>query len=91
MELLMEPLVMAILAGALGGLFRSILGFLGEREPEESFDLKKCVKSILRAVIGGAILGYWLQLDFKSVFFASFMADVATKNVWDLIKPKKEQ
>jgi len=82
---------MIILAGALGGLFRSILGFLGEREPEEPFDPKKCVKSILRATIGGAILGYSLELDPKSVFFVSFTVDVASKNVWDLIKLKKEQ
>lgn len=84
----MEEILLVILAGVLGGAARSVLGFLGEAEPDESFSYKKAVKSILRAVIGGAILAYFLALDPKGTFFAAFMADLASKNVWDLIKEK---
>jgi len=83
-----NPIILLILAGALGGLCRSILGWLGEREPDEPFSVKKCIKSILRATIGGAILGYWLGLDPKGTFFAAFAADLSSKNVWDLMKKK---
>jgi len=86
---MIEPLAIIILAGALGGLVRCILGFLGEREPGEPFSFKKFAKTLARAVIGGAILAYWLEIDFKGAFFAAFRADVATKNVWDIIKKKE--
>ena len=85
----MEAIWVIILAGILGGGARSILGFLGEAEPDESFSYKKAVKSILRATIGGGILAYFLTLDPKGTFFAAFTVDFASKNVWDIIQEKK--
>lgn len=82
----MEEILLVILAGVLGGIARAVLGFLGESEPKEKFDWTKATKTLARAVIGGAILAYWLALDFKATFFAAFMADIAAKNVWDLIQ-----
>ena len=84
----MQEIALVLLAGILGGVLRTILGFLGESEPDEKFSLVKAGKTLLRAVIGGGILAYFLNLDPKAVFFAAFLSDVATKNVWDVIKEK---
>ena len=85
----MEPIVILIGAGALGGVVRTVLGYLSEKEDGEGFSVKKLTKSLLRSVIGGAVLGYWLQLDVKGVFFAAFSADVGSKAVWDIINNHK--
>lgn len=84
----MEAIWLIILAGIVGGAARSVLGFLSEAEPNEKFSWTKFGKTLARAVIGGAILGYWLALDFKAVFFAAFFSDVGSKAVWDIIKEK---
>ena len=85
---MLEEIWLVVLAGVLGGIVRSVLGFLSEAEPNEKFSWTKLGKTLARAIIGGAVLGYWLALDFKAVFFASFASDVAAHNVWDIIKEK---
>lgn len=87
---MLEEIWLVILAGVLGGATRSIFGFLGEAEPDESFSVKKAVKSILRATIGGGVLAYFLALDPKGTFFAAFVTDFTSKAVWDIIQAKKE-
>ncbi len=86
---MLEAIWLVILGGILGGAFRVVLGFLGEAEPNESFSWVKAIKSLLRAVMGGAILVYILDIpDPKAAFGFAFMSDVASKNVWDIIRER---
>lgn len=73
-----------IIAGALGGIIRAVFGWASKDEIEP-IDKVKLLKSVIRALIGGAILGYglistlpeapgWLTLI--STFFAAIGTDV---------------
>jgi len=84
----MDPVVIVLLAGALGAALRCVLGYLGEAEEKEGFDAKKLAKTLARGIVGGVILVYFLSLDPKAAFFTAFLADVASKNVWDIIQEK---
>ena len=92
----MDPIIYVVIAGALGGLLRSIFGYAGEAENTESFDPVKAGKSILRAIIGGGLIGYALFLSgvvpvgmslAAVAFFSGMAADVSSKNIWEFIQP----
>jgi hypothetical protein len=84
-----EAIFLVVVAGVLGGLFRAVLGFLGEADPGEEFSPAKAARSILRAVIGGGILAYFLGLDPKATFFAAFASDIGLKNLTDMIRNRR--
>lgn len=70
----MLPIVWVIAAGALGGVARSVVGWACQ---DEDADAKKFLKSLVRAIIGGAIFAYSLGLtDPVAVFFAAIATDV---------------
>jgi len=73
--IIMLPIVWIIIAGMCGGIVRSVVGW-AEKE-DESFDWLKFAKSLVRAIIGGAVFAYGLGLtDPFAVFFAAITADV---------------
>jgi len=87
----MKEVWIIILAGILGGAVRCVLGYLAESETDEPFRWEKAGKSLLRATLGGAVLAYFLSLEPQGTFFAAFLADVGSKNVWDIIRKKREE
>jgi len=62
-----------LVAGALAGIVRSILG----KPVREKWDGYKTLKSVFRAMIGGAFFAYTLGLtDPIAVFFTALSTDV---------------
>jgi len=92
----MDPIFYVVIAGAIGGFLRSVFGYAGEAENTESFNPIKAGKSVLRAVIGGGLIGYALFLSgvlpvgmslAAVAFFSGMAADVSSKNLWEFIQP----
>jgi len=79
----MKSLLLAIFAGLLGGIVRSVLGWAKTEEP---FDPLKFIKSLIRAAIGGAVFGFGIGLDPISTFFAAITTDVLWHDAWKAIQ-----
>jgi fluoride ion exporter CrcB/FEX len=84
----MPELLFVILAGAFGGLVRSVLGWAQQDKPE-AFDWQKFLKSVVRATIGGAVFAYGLGLEPIATFFAAIGIDVLAHDAWKSLKVKK--
>jgi len=64
---------------ALGGVIRSIFGYLNNSDTED-FDWEKLAKSIMRGAIGGFIVGIVLNTGtFETAIAYGISADVALK------------
>ena len=91
----MEELFVALAAGALGGIVRSIWGWAANAYPSgDKFDFVRLAKSVARAVIGGAVFAFGLGLDPVSTFFAAFSADILWKEgsqVVDAVAAKNQK
>ncbi|MCL6577985.1 MAG: hypothetical protein K6T73_01180 [Candidatus Bathyarchaeota archaeon] len=86
----MEPILILVLVGALGGAIRSILGFSTQSDVGESFNWLKLIKSVVRAAVAGSFLVY-STVDVSSsvgikmyigAFFTSMGADVFLKEMY---------
>jgi len=83
-----EPIVILLLVGALGGIVRSVLGYNTQSDEGESFNYMKMFQSILRAALVGSFLVYsTIELTGETVttatyvlaFFTAIGADILTK------------
>ncbi|MHA1470389.1 MAG: hypothetical protein ACTSSP_07490 [Candidatus Asgardarchaeia archaeon] len=89
----MDPMIYIwiIIAGALGGAVRSLLGWASKDE-YEPFNKIKFLKSVIRAVIGGAIFGYSVISTLPEVpgfltMVGTFFAAIGTDVIWhDMVK-----
>jgi len=93
-----NELLAIVLAAVLGSVARVIFGYLGEAEPGEPFIWGKALRSIVRGVIGGAVVGaycYYTKVItdpvgvFLATFFSSISLDLLMKNVSDSLRSKK--
>ncbi|MDO8618362.1 MAG: hypothetical protein Q7R49_00275 [Candidatus Daviesbacteria bacterium] len=73
-EIIADPIILAILAGALGGLIRSIFGWASGKDSGESFDPKKALASIIRATIGGAVIVFGITQADSSIVLSPLVA-----------------
>ena len=85
---MIEPILIVLGIGALGGVVRSVLGYKTQSDENESFNLAKFGRSILRASIVGAsvvmgatalIGGEITTQTYVLAFFTAVGADVLTK------------
>lgn len=83
-----EPIVLLLIVGAIGGIVRSILGYNTQSDPNEPFDYMKLLKSVLRAAIVGSFVVYsTIQLTGETVntsvyvlaFFTAIGSDILVK------------
>ena len=91
----MDSLLVVVVAAVLGSITRIVFGYLGEGAPEgEPFMWRKAAKSLLRGVIGGAVIGLYCMytnviVDPIGVFLATFTGaisvDVVIKNIGDAV------
>jgi len=93
----MDPIWVAVVAGLVGGLLRAVLGFVGEADEDEKFSLVKMAKTLVRALVGGAVVGYGMATLLsvtatEVIFFASLAGavtvDLFVKNVTDAISKR---
>ena len=83
-----DPLVIALVVGSLGGAFSAFLGWLNG---EEVFNSRKFANGVIRAALGGAGLVLTLgvptaRLDYVILFFASLGIDVAAYDTYKAAK-----
>ena len=69
--------ILTILAGAIAGVLRSIIGYIESGEP---FNMKLFLYTLLRTSILGASIGYGLNQEFINVFFQVYFADTLILN-----------
>jgi uncharacterized membrane protein YfcA len=79
-----------IIAGALGGFVRSVFGW-SSKDDSEPIDKIKVLKSMIRAVIGGAIFGFTAISTLPDAGFlaiiGTFFAAIGTDVLWhDAVK-----
>jgi len=83
----MEPILILLIIGALGGLVRSFLGYNTQADTDESFDYMKMFKSMLRAsLVGAAVVMVLIKPDTVvdtafcvSAFMMAIGADILSK------------
>lgn len=83
----MEPILVLLIVGALGGLLRSFLGYNTQADPGESFDYIKMLKSLLRAsILGASVVMVLMKPDtimdtqfYASALLVSIGSDVISK------------
>ena len=84
----MEPIIIVLIIGAIGGAVRSILGYETQSEDVENFNYMKFGKSVVRASIVGASLvmaataltsGEITNQTYILAFFTAVGADVLAK------------
>lgn len=92
----MEPIIILVLVGALGGITRAFLGFQVQSEEGEKFNWMKLTTSVLRAAIAGSLLVY-NTVDvaaavgakmYIGAFFTSVGADVFLKELYGTVTGK---
>lgn len=89
----MEPILILVGVGALGGIVRSFIGFQTQSDENEKFSFVKLIKSIVRASVAGAFLVYNTteitpDIGMKvyiGAFFTSMGADVFLKEVYSSV------
>jgi hypothetical protein len=90
---MVEPILILVGVGAVGGIVRSIIGYLTLAEAGETYSWKKLVSSILRAAIAGGAVVY-MTTDVSTVptisiyigaFFSSIGADVLLKELYGAV------
>jgi len=91
----LETMCLVVLAAVLGSLTRIVFGYLGEGATQgEPFMWRKALKSLLRGVIGGTVIGLYcvytkVIVDPVGVFLATFTGaisvDVVVKNIGDAV------
>jgi len=91
----LSEFIIILAAAILGSVVRVIFGFLGEAEPNEDFSWKKALRSIVRGVIGGAVIGvycFYTQLItnplgvFLATFTGAITVDLIVKNIGDMTR-----
>ena len=91
----MNEFIIILVAAILGSVVRVIFGFLGEAEPDEPFSWKKALRSIVRGVIGGAVIGtyaFYTQTItsplgvFLAAFTGAITVDLIVKNIGDMTR-----
>jgi len=83
----MEPILILLIVGALGGLLRSFLGYNTQADDKESFDYMKMLKSMVRAsLVGAAVVMVLMKPDtvtdtsfYAGAFFMAIGADILSK------------
>ena len=92
----MQPIIIVVLIGALGGLVRAFLGYKVQSDTNEKFDWIKMLKSMIRAAIAGAIIVYnTVDVSNPSVnlyigaFFTSVGGEVIMKELYGTVINKK--
>jgi fluoride ion exporter CrcB/FEX len=92
----MEPLIILLVVGAIGGIVRSIIGYEAQSDIDERFDYKKALKSVIRAaVIGSFIVIGTTSLTnseittatYITAFFIAMGADVLVKEGFQTVRP----
>jgi fluoride ion exporter CrcB/FEX len=92
----MEPIIILLFVGALGGVVRAFLGYQVQSEKDEKFNVIKLASSVLRAMIAGSLLVY-NTTDVASIhgtqtyvgaFFTSIGADVFLKELYGTVTGK---
>ena len=85
---MVEPILIVVIIGAIGGIIRSYLGYEQQSDETETFDKKKMVKSVVRAALVGAFIVYGstaitgTEINTGTYIMALFLsvgADVMTK------------
>ena len=92
----MEPLIILLAIGAIGGIIRTYLGYETQSDADEGFNYGKAAKSIVRAAVIGASLvmgitvatnGEITNQTYIMAFFLSVGADVMAKEGYGTVKP----
>ena len=90
----MEPILILLIVGALGGLLRSFLGYNTQADDNESFDYMKMFKSMLRAsLVGAAVVMVLMKPDtvtdtafYVGAFFMAIGSDILSKEGYTTAK-----
>lgn len=89
-----DPIIILLLVGAIGGVVRAILGYQTQSDEGETFSYWKASKSVLRGAIGGTalVLGMNTLLNspittvtYATAFLASVGADVILKELYGTV------
>jgi fluoride ion exporter CrcB/FEX len=95
----MYELAVIVLAAIVGSWARILFGYLGESEPAEDFSWAKAIRSLVRGLIGGIVIGAYcfctqLITSPLGVFLATFTGavtvDVIIKNIGDAYRNRQE-
>ena len=90
----MDSLMVIVISAILGSVTRIVFGYLGEAEEGEPFMWRKAVKSLVRGVLGGIVIGLYtfytgIVRDPIGVFLLTFSGaitvDVVVKNICDYV------
>jgi len=94
---MVEPIIILLGVGAVGGMVRSVLGYSQQANPGEAFDWAKFGRSTLRAAILGASVVMGISIGtgtaittatFITAFFLSVGVDVMTKETYGTVAGK---
>jgi hypothetical protein len=92
---MIDPIIIIIAIGALGGVVRCLLGYSEQSDPGEAFDYVKLAKSVARAAIAGAAVVYGISsatgseittATYISAFFVAIGVEVITKEGYSVSK-----
>jgi hypothetical protein len=95
----MNELAVIVLAAIVGSWARILFGYLGESEPAEDFSWAKAIRSLVRGLIGGIVIGaycFYTQLItsppgvFLATFTGAVTVDVIIKNIGDAYRNRQE-
>ena len=93
----MNELIIVIVAAVVGCIARVVFGYLGESEPGEDFSWVKALRSLVRGLIGGCVIGAYcfytgLITNPLGVFLASFTGavtvDLIIKDIGDAYRKR---
>ncbi len=91
----MEQIIILLLIGAFGGLVRSILGYETQSDIGEPFNIRKTLKSVVRASLAGtmAVMGIATATGltittatYLTAFFLAIGTDVLIKEGYTIVK-----
>jgi hypothetical protein len=87
-----NELAVIIVAAIIGSCARIIFGYLGESEPDENFSWTKALRSLIRGLIGGCVIGTYCFYNqiitsplgvFLACFAGAITVDLILKNIAD--------
>ena len=90
-----EPIIILLAIGAVGGIIRAVLGYEQQADEGESFDYLKMAKSVVRAAVIGAFVvfgstavtqGELTTSTYIMAFFIAVGADVIAKEGFGTLK-----